>query len=175
MPDLATHLATAYLAGRFVKLRRLAAVFYLGVLLPDLVSRPIHIVFPSTFWMAQSFHSPVVVFLFCWLISLFFRADQRRPVFLALGAGSLLHFLFDLTQRHLVAGYLWFFPFSLERYSIGWIKPDDYVRWLPLTLLVTVSVFLAGRLMTGKGGLKPGMERRAGGSLPGGRPRSEQV
>jgi len=146
MPDLATHLASAYVAGRFVSFRRSAVYFYLGVLLPDLVSRPLHIVFPSTFWAAQSFHSPAVVFLFSWLISLFFRFDQRRKIFLALTASSVLHFLFDLTQKHLVAGYLWFFPFSLNKYSVGWIKPDDFVRYLPLTLLVVTAVYAVDAL-----------------------------
>ena len=146
MPDLATHLASAYIAGRFVSFRRLTVYFYLGALLPDLVSRPLHIIFPSMFWVAQSFHSPLVVFLFCWLISLFFRFDQRRKIFLALTAGSVLHFLFDLTQKHLVAGYLWFFPFSLNKYSVGWIKPDDFVCYLPLTLLVVAAVYAVDAL-----------------------------
>ncbi|MEJ2745608.1 MAG: hypothetical protein P8123_08010, partial [bacterium] len=48
MPDLITHLCTAQIARR--ALRRIPfPLLALGVILPDLLSRPFHILFPATY------------------------------------------------------------------------------------------------------------------------------
>ena len=142
MPDLITHLAGAYLAGKGFRLRRGIVLFSLGALLPDIVSRPLHIFWPRTFPVAQALHTPVVLFLICWLLSLFFRVDQRKTVFLLLGAGSLLHLLMDMFQKHLVGGYLWFFPFSCKARSFGFLSPESSLSFLPVTLLLVLAVYL---------------------------------
>ena len=145
MPDLVTHIAGAYLVNRGWKIGRGAAFFYLGAMLPDLVTRPFHIIYPRLLPATLGLHAPGPVFLACWLVSLFFRVDQRKPVFWLLFSGSLLHFLMDTAQKHLIGGYLWLFPFSGRKYSWGFIWPEDTIRFLPLTLLVVGLVFAAGR------------------------------
>lgn len=146
MPDLVTHLAGAYLVKKGIKITRYLAFFYLGAMLPDLASRPLHILFPSLNWAAVAYHSPVGVFLICWLISLFFRLDQRRRVFSLLFAGSVVHWLLDLGQKHLVGGYSWFFPFSSRTYSGGFFWPEDSLRFLPVTVVIVLAVYLGGYL-----------------------------
>ncbi len=141
MPDLITHTAGAYLAGKGCRITRFVVFFYLGAMLPDLVSRPLHIFWPRTIWAAQALHSPVGVFLICWLISLFFRVDQRKSVFGLLFAGSILHELLDMLQKHLIGGYMWFFPFSTKSFPGGLIWPDTSVRLLPFTILLVVLVY----------------------------------
>jgi len=145
MPDLITHVAGAYLAKRSLGIAGKASLFYLGAILPDLLSRPVHIVWPALFPSTQPLHSPIGVFLSCWLIALFFREDQRRTVFWLLGGGSLVHFLFDMLQKHLVGGYAWFYPFSFHFYSFGFIRPEDPLYFLPLTLGAAGAVFLLAR------------------------------
>jgi len=142
MPDLITHIAGAYLAGRGMKIARGAALFYLGAMLPDLITRPFHILYPRLLPATMGLHAPVPVFLACWLISLLFRIDQRRPVFWLLFSGSLLHFLMDTAQKHLTGGYIWLFPFSGRQYSWGFIWPETSIRFLPITILIVLP-FLA--------------------------------
>ena len=142
MPDLVTHLAGGYLVKKFTRLSRGVVLLYLGALLPDLASRPLHIVCPAIYPATQPLHSPVGAFLYCWLISLFFRSDQRKSVFFLLFGGSLLHFVLDMFQRHLVGGYLWLFPFSLRPFSFGCFWPEDALRVLPYTFLMVLIVFL---------------------------------
>ena len=142
MPDLVTHLASAYLLKKFTRLSRGVVLFYLGALLPDLLSRPLHLVRPAIYPATQPLHSPVGAFLSCWLISLFFRSDQRKSVFFLLFSGSLLHFGLDILQKHLVGGYLWLFPLSLQPYSIGYFWPEDALFVLPYTILLVLIVYL---------------------------------
>lgn len=146
MPDLITHAAGAYLARRGFGLTGYAVLLYLGVMLPDLLSRPLHILFPRYTWAAAAFHSPAGVFLACWLIALFFREDQRRRVFCFLFGGGMLHELMDLGQKHLVGGYRWFFPFSKKEFSLGFFWPEDSVRVLPYTIILVLIVYLLGYL-----------------------------
>lgn len=145
MPDLVTHVAGAYLAKRGLRIAGQASLFYLGAILPDLLSRPIHLLRPALFPSTQPLHSPAGVFLACWLIALFFRSDQRRRVFWLLWGGSITHFLLDLLQKHLVGGYAWLYPFSFRFYSFGFIRPEDPLYVLPLTLAAAAAVYLLHR------------------------------
>ncbi len=145
MPDLITHFAGAYLVNRGWKIGRGAVIFYLGAMLPDLITRPFHIIWPSLLPATLGLHSPAGAFLACYLISLLFRSDQRSPVFWLLLSGSLLHFLMDTAQKHLTGGYLWLFPFSSRRITVGFIWPEDSIRFLPITLLILALVFAVSR------------------------------
>ena len=145
MPDLITHVAGAYLVKRGIRIAGMASLFYLGAILPDLLSRPIHLIRPALFPSTQPLHSPIGVFLACWLISLFFRSDQRKTAFWLLWGGSIVHFLLDMLQKHLVGGYAWLFPFSFRLYSFGFIRPEDSLYFLPLTLAAVLIVYLIGR------------------------------
>jgi len=146
MPDLVTHLAAGFLSGRPLRLARSAVVFYLGALLPDLLSRPFHIPFPAVFPATQPFHSPFVLFALCWLAALFFRADQRSRIFWLLYGGCWTHLLLDMLQVHLIGGYAWLAPFSWRTYSIGFLGPEDFLRFLPLSIpLILLAFVLAWR------------------------------
>jgi len=149
MPDLVTHLAGAYFAGKGLRIGRGLVIFSFGALLPDIVSRPLHIFWPRTFPVAQALHSPAVIFLICWLISLFFRVDQRKNIFLLLIGGSILHLLMDMLQKHIAGGYLWFFPFSCQGFSFGFLSPEGSLSFLPLTLLLVMLVYLFSQKKSG--------------------------
>ena len=140
MPDLITHMAGAYLVKKGFRITKFLVLFYLGAMLPDLVSRPFHIIWPQTLFASQAFHSPVGSFLICWLVSLFFREDQRKPVFWLLLSGSIVHLIMDAGQMHLIGGYLWFFPFSMKTFTAGLFWPEDSVRFLPYTMIFVLIV-----------------------------------
>ncbi|MFH1037319.1 MAG: metal-dependent hydrolase [PVC group bacterium] len=140
MPDLVTHVAGAYLVKKGARIARYTVLFYLGALLPDLAARPLHLIWPRLLPATQALHSPVGVFLICWLLSLFFRADQRKSVFWLLFSGSMLHLLMDAGQMHLVGGYLWLFPFSVRTFSLGLFWPEDSIRVLPYIAIIILVV-----------------------------------
>jgi hypothetical protein len=139
MPDLVTHLC----AARILR-RRVGAGFFplfaLGAVLPDIPSRPLHIIFPATYWFVAPFHSPLVCLLYCALLSLAFVPALRKPAFLCLCAGTALHLSLDLLQKQVCPVYFWFFPLSWKSWGIGLFWPDWALMALPLTIAVTAYV-----------------------------------
>lgn len=143
MPDLITHAAAAYFVTRIGFWQKYRTLFYLGTILPDLMSRPFYILFPKLFKLTTAMHTPIFIMLFCLLLAQLFEPGQRKPVLFALLAGSGLHFVLDLFQRHLIGGYFWLFPFSWRTFEIGWFWPEDTVRLVPvwLGLILACEVF----------------------------------
>jgi len=115
-------------------------VFALGVILPDLLSRPFHILFPSTYWFVVPFHSPLVCLLYCALISLVFAPGLRRICFLALFAGVALHLFLDSFQNQAGPVYYWLFPFSWKSGWFGLFWPEEALFFLPLTIMIALFV-----------------------------------
>lgn len=144
MPDLVTHFCTACVTARMVRIR-FFALFALGVILPDLLSRPFHILFPALFWYLTPFHSPLVCVLYCALFSLFLAPGLRLAGFFSLLAGAGLHLLFDLFQVQLCPAYYWFFPFSWRSFWLGLFWPEQALFFLPATILLTALICLMTR------------------------------
>ncbi len=144
MPDLITHTAAAYLITRHQKYARYRVVFYLGAILPDILSRPFYILFPAASKISTATHTPIFIFVFCIFLSQFFQAPDRKSIFITLLSGSGLHFVMDFFQLHLLGGYYWLFPFSWNFYEIGLFWPDDAVRFIPFWLLsiIAIEIFL---------------------------------
>ncbi len=143
MPDLLTHFTAAYLITRPWLVERFRAIFYLGTVLPDLVSRPLYILFPKLAIYTVACHTPIFVLFFCLLLAELFVPQIRRQVLFFLLTGATLHFLLDALQKHLFGGYYWFFPFSWQSGEIGLFWPEDPLRFIPLWLLLIVVTELA--------------------------------
>lgn len=141
MPDLATHVAAAYLLRMPLRISRYSAIFFLGTILPDILTRPFYILFPDTYWFVYPLHTPYILILVCLLISHFFENTIRRSVFISLVAGVFLHFSLDLFQKHLIGVNYWLFPFSDLNIEIPLFWQDDSIYVLPFLL---IAVFLAG-------------------------------
>ncbi|MEI6632502.1 MAG: hypothetical protein WCP22_01655 [Chlamydiota bacterium] len=139
MPDLVTHLCSAQLARRGL-FGRCFPLFALGVMLPDILSRPVHILFPASYPFVQPLHSPAVCVLYCALIALLFVPALRRAAFACLLAGVALHLAFDALQKQVGPEYLWLFPFSRRSGCIGIFWPEQALFFLPITLAVTAAV-----------------------------------
>jgi hypothetical protein len=139
MPDLVTHLCSAQLARRGL-FGRFFPLFALGAILPDILSRPAHILFPATYGFVHPFHSPVVCILYCAFIALLFVPALRRASFTCLLAGVALHLALDAFQKQLGPEYLWLFPFSWRSGCIGLFWPEQALFFLPVTLGVTAAV-----------------------------------
>jgi hypothetical protein len=140
MPDLVTHTAAAYFLVRSPRFQRFRVLFYLGTILPDLLARPLHILWPQLLFYTLAVHTPIFMLIFCLMLSEFFAQPLRRTVFAYLYAGVVLHFLLDALQRHLGDGYYWLFPFSWKSFEIGLFWPETSVTYIPLWLLLIVTV-----------------------------------
>ncbi len=150
MPDLVTHTAAAWAFVRFVKPPHIRVVFYLGSLLPDLLSRPVYIVFPSLTTATVATHTPLFVIVACFLIAEAFQQRLRHQIRTALLLGSALHFALDAMQRHIGTSYFWFFPFSWSSPELGWFWPEtplEYIHvWILVIAVTEVTLFCFRRL-----------------------------
>ena len=139
MPDLITHLCTAQIARRMF--RRISfPLLALGVILPDLLSRPVHILFPATYWFVVPLHSPLVCLCYCAAISMLFSRRIRSACFLALCAGVVLHLAVDALQDQVEPTYFWLFPFSWKSWWVGLFWPEQALYFLPVTIILTALI-----------------------------------
>lgn len=132
MPDLVTHVASAYFVVRSPRFRRYRIFFYLGTILPDLLSRPIHIMRPQWYAFSIAVHTPLFMLVSCLLLAELFPSFRRRTVFGYTFSGTLLHFLLDMLQRHLGDGYYWLFPFSWQSFELGLFWPESSSALIPI-------------------------------------------
>jgi membrane-bound metal-dependent hydrolase YbcI (DUF457 family) len=144
MPGLATHVLAAYLVKNAAGIRPLA-LFLLGTILPDILSRVPFFVIPGLFWAVKALHSVFVIVLACLLLSYLFPERGRRQAFKILLAGALLHIFLDLFQLSIYPGYMWFFPFSTYAFNLGLFWPEEPLFALPFLALVSLAVYLRTR------------------------------
>lgn len=146
MPDLFTHLVAARVPGCFVRDKRLQALLVIGTFMPD-------IAFKGLFWVMQtreSFgaasHSILGVLLISYLACLFVEAAIRRPAFIALAAGGLIHVAVDLIKYNLGAGSCRpLLPFSPVGVELGWIDPENVVLLIPIDATILAVAWLLER------------------------------
>ena len=159
MPDLITHAAAAYFASRAKRFANHRAAFYLGTVLPDLISRPLYIIKPELFVYAVAIHTPIFLTVFSLLLAELFDEKLQRGVRIFLLAGVGLHLFLDLLQRHIGSGYFWFFPFSWKSFEIGFFWPETPLSlaplWIGLVLATEAIIRLRRRTFTNDSSPKP--------------------
>jgi membrane-bound metal-dependent hydrolase YbcI (DUF457 family) len=137
MPDLFTHLATARLPAAFVRDRRIAALLVIGTFLPDLVAKGFMWVTRATDNFDAMTHSLLGLLLLSYGAALFIEERLRRPAFVALLGGGLLHVAVDLLKYNLGMGSATlFFPFSDRSFELGLIDPLDVIFLAPLAAVL---------------------------------------
>jgi len=146
MPDLVTHFAAAYFVSHLQKVRQHRVSLYMGTILPDLISRPVYILFPRLYPYTVALHTPVFLILFSLFYSQFFAKSIRKDVFLFTVSGMALHFGLDLFQRHTGSGYLWLFPLSWNSFEIGLYWPEQPLLLTPLWVLLILIIETVIRL-----------------------------
>ncbi len=143
MPDLVTHFASAYILKIPDRWARFRIPFYLGALLPDLISRPWIILYPPSSFLVYSLHTPLMTAIVCLIIAQFFEDNIRSQVRVNLLLGVALHYSLDIFQKYLTVGYHWLFPFSWKSFGLDLFWPEDSVRFVPLwigLILITEAV-----------------------------------
>ncbi|MHC4877256.1 MAG: hypothetical protein ACYTGL_12235 [Planctomycetota bacterium] len=147
MPDLVTHLASGYVAAIPLRQRRtLRLLFLLGVLLPDLLTRPFYILIPGSYDFVMPLHTPITYAFACWLLTqLFADCHLRATVLTGLLSGGALHFAADALQRQFFAGYLWLFPICRCETSWGLFWPEASMDYLPVTASAAAAIYISTR------------------------------
>ncbi len=144
MPDLLTHYTAAYFLTRSSAFSRFRSLFYLGTILPDIISRPIYILVPKLAVYTVAMHTPVFLLFLSLFLTEFFQNDIKKNARNYLFMGILLHLALDLLQKHLVGGYFWFFPFSWKTFEIGLFWPEAPLQFAPvwvLLILLTEAIY----------------------------------
>jgi hypothetical protein len=139
VPDLAVHLAGAWVLARFLPAAPHRACFYAGTVLTDVLFRILILGLHVPIWYAEVVHSPLWILWVCYALALLFEEPFRKAAFFCLAGGAWLHILMDAAKDYLGHGaILWAFPFSMDRFEFGWMIPEDTV-WLSLGVLGAVA------------------------------------
>ena len=90
-------------------------------------------------------HTPVGIALVALLVAMllpqwFVSPQSRLRVASLIGAGGALHLAVDVVQRHLEPGYFILYPFSVERWELGWFRSDGSVLSLPVLALLWLGL-----------------------------------
>lgn len=145
MPDLITHVAISHLVRRPFELKgsssdknSLRILFYLGTILPDILSRPFYILFPATRDWVILYHQPIGLILVSSLLALIFDPAIRKRAWINLTAGGILHFILDSLQKQIISGVAWLWPFSWRVYGYGLMEAGDILHYIPLWIILII-------------------------------------
>ena len=140
MPDLLTHFAVAYITTRTSRFARFRVIFYVGAILPDILTRPFYILLPKLSPYSVGLHTPLFMAIFCIFFAELFEKGIRSDIRTYLFAGVGLHFFLDLLQKPIIDGYYWFFPFSWKTYSIGLFSPHEFLYFVPFWIILIIII-----------------------------------
>jgi len=151
MPDLFAHFTSGFLPSRHRCLRDHDALFVIGAILPDVLTRIPNIVLGQflTAPIAPFFdalHTPIALLLVCYLCTFAFEELKRKAIFISVLAGAQLHFVLDVMQRQFFYPvYMPYFPFSTKKFQLGLFYFDDSIYLFPLFLGLTLWVWIRTR------------------------------
>ena len=140
MPDLITHFTAAYLLKLPRRWARFRVPFYLGAILPDLLTRPLYILFPPSIYVVYSLHTPIVTAVVCLLIAMFFDEEIRSGVRRNLLLGISLHYGLDIMQKYFFSGYLLFYPFSSKSLGLQLFWSEEALQLVPVWVIIVVGI-----------------------------------
>jgi hypothetical protein len=173
LPDWITHLGTAYLGARVVRLSPagsrggMVRPFLLGALLPDVTRFSVLLIdfldWPAlpTFAYLIPFHSLLIVSLLAGAIALLFTRPGGRPwrVFGLIEAGAAFHFLLDDLEGQIGCGSTTFYPLYFGKPLNLWSTEGTFA-WL---LLVVGAVGIGAALVSRSSWPRPVLRLRPGG------------
>jgi len=150
MPDLMTHLLIPWAVGRTAAWDRpRLAIFCLGAVLPDLVSRAPSIAlgrWPEAASIFSAFHTPIGVLILCLGLVMIFPEQERARFLSWLLTGAGLHLGLDLLQLTVRSdNYYWLFPLTFKDFQLGLFWPDQTVLALPGLMILVLAAELLRR------------------------------
>lgn len=180
MPDPATHVLAPLAGIRLIEIvkRRVFIsspnryIFALGCIFPDLIDKAVPYSFDymyryftgerSYFPTLEYLHTPLILILCIYMFCFVFVAEYRKKVFLFLSAGVLVHLLLDFIQGNSCSiGYLWLFPFSLEKPTVVTMFYDDMTTSFgPMFLAIFVIMEVVFRVRYRRKGFQSIAQRK---------------
>ncbi len=160
MPDWLTHVVIALVFAEIFNVRKKSVVL-LGAILPDFLPKLIQLELfvPIPNWnyaLLSAFHVPFVLFLVILLIAPLFRYKYVSIVGW-LSLGTFTHLLSDTLLRHFQGGISWLYPFSMEKYALHWVWPDQsYLILIPAIITYILVVVFKHRLKANERSIKDG-------------------
>jgi len=146
MPDLFTHLVAARVPGSFVRDKRLQALLVIGTFMPDIAFKGLYWIMQTRESFAAPSHSIVGVLIISYLACLFIDEALRRPAFIALAAGAMIHIAVDLIKFNLGAGACRpLLPFSSAGMELGWIDSENVVYLIPIDAAILAAAWFLER------------------------------
>ncbi len=142
MPDLLTHALVGYFTTRP---RRYRELFFVGLILPDLLGRLPMVFYKKSYWFISPGHTPMGILLGAYLMTFLFEPPIRTVIFRNLLVGASIHIFLDMLQRHLTDAYFWFFPFTWKTFEIPLFWPDKSIYAIPFVLVAIGVVYLVRR------------------------------
>ncbi|MEW5692963.1 MAG: metal-dependent hydrolase [Candidatus Hydrogenedentota bacterium] len=139
MPDLVTHIVSAWAIKGWDKQRLNTVFFIFGNMLPDIATRVIFIPFPSTYKYLFCIHSFFPLFIIILFIAEFINKDVRRDFIIWSYLGCVLHQVMDIFQYG-IGGYALFFPFYNRLFAFSLIRLN-YFYVLTIILLIIILTF----------------------------------
>jgi hypothetical protein len=144
--DLLTHYVSSRVAGLGIRDRATLTLFGVGVLLPDLLGKPLGELSGMPHLVAIPTHTPIGLIFACGALSMLFAAELRKRVFWAIYLGSLLHLLVDMMKDYLGRGAgVIFHPFSTRSYELGLYRSEDVFYLLPVNLGILAILWVLAR------------------------------
>jgi hypothetical protein len=125
-------------------------VFYIGTLLPDLLSRPWYILFPPLKDWVIAMHTPMGALLTFGILASFFEPHFRRSAFLNLCGGGALHFFLDAFQKQILGNNFWLFPFSWKDFGFDVFWAGDVIPFVPLWIFLFIAIEILFYLIRGR-------------------------
>ena len=151
MPDAATHILIQILINQFILIRKILPFTLFGAVAPDLLKGFSRWFSPEYGWLFYPTHSPIFMLIFFYTISMAFH--QKERLFLITGCliGMTIHLLLDLFQINLGGGYYMpYYPLSFQRVSFGLFETETSIFWLPVTILLIITVILSKKFLVKK-------------------------
>jgi hypothetical protein len=146
MADLLTHYVSSRVAGLGIRDRASLTLFGLGVLLPDLLGKPLGEISGLPHLVAIPTHTPIGLVFACGALAMLFAAELRKRAFWAIYLGSLLHLLVDMMKDYLGRGAgVIFHPFSTRSYELGLYRSEDVFILLPANLGILAILWAVAR------------------------------
>ena len=157
MPDLITHVTLSHVLRRLFDLangqkpvNHFRILFYIGTVLPDVLTRPFYIILPINIDWTVALHTPLGALLSCSIFALLFEVKIRKIAFLNLTGGAGIHFLLDSLQKQVSGDNFWLFPLSYKDFSFGLMWAGDIIPliplWIGLVIMLEFGIYSYGRL-----------------------------
>ncbi|NTV31255.1 hypothetical protein HGA91_04755 [candidate division WWE3 bacterium] len=98
---------------------QLVSLAYIGIgfVLPGLVKTIINVFFPENYtlsWVGYTLQTPLAFTLVAYLLTMMFKKEQRKTIFVLLFLGALAYWVYDAALHPYKGTTFWLFPINFN-------------------------------------------------------------